>query len=64
MRDVLCDDVICDAHRDTHLFGIVRHSVIHYHALALLTCPRPVAIYLRSLLFTSSLVLNYSASVY
>ena len=40
MRDVLCDDVICDAHRDTHLSGIVLHSVIHYHAFAALTGPQ------------------------
>ena len=40
MRDVLCDDVICDAHRDTHLSGIVRQSLIHYHALVASTGPQ------------------------
>ena len=35
MRDVLCDDVICDAQRDTHLFGIEHPIVINSHAIAL-----------------------------
>ena len=34
MRDVLCDDVICDAHSDTHLFGSAQPTVINSHAIA------------------------------
>ena len=33
MRDVLCDDVLCDAHSDTHLSGTAQPTIINSHAL-------------------------------